>query len=188
MNFKGIPYKTQWVEYPDIAPTFKNFGIPPNAEGTEYTIPAVCIGGDKYVMDSIKIADELERLHPSPSLHLDSPVLPKVEELSGQLIRPLIGVIMPKVPKNLLNQESLDYWHDTRSKAFGMPMDQLEKEKGGEDAWENVKPAMKEAGDILKAEGGPFVLGKTGNEYSQLFPLSEALTLSKTLGIPEADW
>lgn len=43
-----------------------------------------------------------------------------------------------------------------------MSLPQLEKETGGDSAWEAAKPALKELGAILRAEGGPFVLGKTG--------------------------
>jgi hypothetical protein len=28
LNFKGVDYKTQWVEYPDIAPTWKELYVP----------------------------------------------------------------------------------------------------------------------------------------------------------------
>ncbi len=161
LNVKGIPYETQWIEYPDIAPTFKSFGIPPNAEGTPYTVPTIRIG-DKYIMDSREIADELEKQHPSPSLHLDSAILPKVQKIIIEGMGSLRGVIMPKIPHTLLNEASVPYWNETRSKRFGMPLPQFEKEQGGDEAWEKVAPAMKELGALLEVEGGPFLLGKTG--------------------------
>jgi hypothetical protein len=30
LNFKGIDYKTEWVEYPDLMPTLKGIGLDPN--------------------------------------------------------------------------------------------------------------------------------------------------------------
>lgn len=116
-------------------------------------------------MDSRKIAAELERLHPQPPLHLDSPLLPKVQELIAQGIAPLRGVVYPKIPRKLLNPPSKEYFERTRAVRFGMPLPQLEKELGGDGAWEGAEPAMKELGAILRAEGGPFVLGKTGKEF-----------------------
>ena len=43
-----------------------------------------------------------------------------------------------------------------------MPLRQFEKEQGGDKAWEEATPALKEAGELLRANGGPFVLGETG--------------------------
>lgn len=166
LNLKGIPYKTEWIEYPDIAPTLKSFGVPPTEEEPPYTLPTIRIGSDKYVMDSHKIAIEVEQLHPLPPLYLDSPMLPKVQELLKQGVSPLRGVLMPNIPRNLLNPRSAEYFEETRSVRFGMPLSQLEKEQGGESAWTAAEPAMKELGALLRAEGGPFVLGKTGESLS----------------------
>ena len=177
LNLKGIPYKTEWLEYPELAPTFKSFGIPPNAEGTPYTIPTIRIG-DKYVMDSAKIAPELEKCYPSPSLHLDSPLLPKVQSLLNEGVASLRGALMPKIPDALLTEASVDYWVETRSQRFGMPLPQLERETGGDDAWDKATPAIKELGTLLKAESGPFLLGKTGtasiadNDTSKVYQAS----------------
>ena len=161
LNLKGIPYKTEWIEYPDLAPTLKSFGIPPNPEGTAYTSPTIRIG-DKYIMDSLKIATELEKQYPSPPLHVDSPLVSKVQNIVLGGIGSLRGVIMPRIPDKLLNQPSFDYWVASREAKYGMSLPQYAKEKGGDDAWEKAMPALKELGTILKAEGGPFVLGKTG--------------------------
>ena len=46
-----------------------------------------------------------------------------------------------------------------------MPLPQLEKEMGGDDAWVNATPALKELGTLLKTEGGPFLMGKTGEAF-----------------------
>ena len=161
LNFKGIPYKTEWIEYPDLAPTFKSFGIPPNPEGAAYTSPTARIG-DRYIMDSLKIATEFEKQYPSPPLHVDSPLVSKVQSIVSGGIGSLRPVIMPRVPDKLLNQSSRDYWVPSREARYGMPLPQYEKELGGDGAWEKATPALRELGTILKAEGGPFALGKTG--------------------------
>lgn len=174
LNLKGIPYKTEWLEYPDIAPTFKSFGITPNEQpSTAYTCPAIRTS-DKYVMDSKKIVDVLEESHPSPSLHLDSPILKKVEELISQCFTPLSPINLPRVPRFLLNPRSAEYFERTRGASFGMPLSQLEKEKGGESAWKAAEPKWKELATLLKAEGGPFFMGKTGRHIGRL-PTSREL-------------
>ncbi|KAL9074355.1 MAG: hypothetical protein Q9161_002341 [Pseudevernia consocians] len=112
-------------------------------------------------MDSRKIADVLEKEHPSPSLHLDSPIVKKVEELVPQCTTPLGPVYMPRVPRFVLNPPSVEYFERTRGARLGMTLSQLETEKGGESAWKAVEPKWKELGNLLKAEGGPFFMGKT---------------------------
>jgi hypothetical protein len=42
-----------------------------------------------------------------------------------------------------------------------MPLDELEKsEDGGEKAWENIKPVLKEVASLLKETEGLFFMGK----------------------------
>ena len=119
-------------------------------------------GENDYVMDSKNIANRLEREHPSPSLHLDSPLLKQVEEMTPKVLMPFRGVWIPLVPRNLLNERSREYFERTRQERFGMPLDELMEKEGGEDAWAKVVPALKELGDFIEKEGGPFVMGKTG--------------------------
>lgn len=165
LNLKGIPYKTEWLEYPDIAPTLKALGIPPAEPPAQaYTSPTIRLG-DKYIMDSRKIADALEQAHPSPSLHLDSPILQKVEELMPGCIMPIAPAFLPLVPRFRLSPASAEYFERTRAERFGMPLSQFEKEKGGEGVWKVAEPKWKEMGELLKAEGGPFFMGKTGESY-----------------------
>lgn len=42
-----------------------------------------------------------------------------------------------------------------------MPLDRLEKEKGGDRAWGEVEVAIREATALLKERDGPFFLGNT---------------------------
>ena len=161
LNYKGIDYETRWVEYPDLAPTMKSFALAPNSEGLPYTIPAVQLPDGTFYMDSRTIATELEHRYPSPSLRLDSPILKTVEALIPRLTTPLISVFMPKVPAGLLNPPSAEYFERTRVKRFGKTLSEMGRDSDEEKAWAQVEPPLKEMGDILKAEGGPFALGKT---------------------------
>lgn len=162
LNFKGLDYKTDWVEYPDIAPRLKPH-VPQNPPGnTPYTIPTVQLPDGTYIMDSKPIAQRLERDYPSPSLNLDSPILPEVERLlQPKVMMPLRGVWMPRVPPNLLSERSSEYFERTRAERWGKPLSQIAKEIGGEEAWIEALPGIKELGEIVKAKGGPFVMGET---------------------------
>jgi glutathione S-transferase len=112
-------------------------------------------------MDSRKIAQALEEQHPSPPLRLSSPYLPKLEALLPKIMPPLRGVYWPLVPARLLNPPSQAYWHQTRAKLAGMPLDQLQREQGGEPAWGKAEEFAKEVTAMLKErEDGPFFEGK----------------------------
>jgi hypothetical protein len=38
-------------------------------------------------------------------------------------------VVMPRIPRHILNGMSVKYFHETRTKRFGMPLDEFEKSK-----------------------------------------------------------
>ena len=125
----------------------------------DYTIPAIRFEDDTVVMDSWKIALELEKRYPNPTLHLDEPVVKEVK--LARIFSILRPEILPKVPRNLLNPPSAEYFERTRAEMLGMPLAQIEKEKGGDGAWERAVDAIKEMADLLKKQGGPFFLGIT---------------------------
>ncbi|KAF1991367.1 hypothetical protein K402DRAFT_367884 [Aulographum hederae CBS 113979] len=159
LNFKGIDYETEWTEYPDIAPKMKSFGIPPKDERYPYTIPVLKLH-DKHIMDSAAIVPALEEAYPTPSLHLDDPILPQVFEAVNSLAGPLRGVLLPKVPKVLLNPRSAEYFFRTRKEALGMDLEEYERREGGEKAWEGARQAIAHLGVLLKEKSGAYFLGE----------------------------
>ena len=105
-----------------------------------WTIPTVKFPDGTYLMDSRKIVERVEKEHPEPSIHLDSPTLAKLEEIMPRIMGPLRPIYFTTVPERLLNEERVPYWQETRSKLAGMPLDQLNREKGGQVAWNAAKP------------------------------------------------
>ncbi|KAF2691352.1 glutathione S-transferas-like protein [Lentithecium fluviatile CBS 122367] len=166
LNYKGIVYKTEWVEYPDIAPTFKALGMAPNdsnAPGysTDYTSPAIQYDDGTFSMDSWTIVHELEKRYPSPSLHLDDPVVVQIRDYVGKVHEPLRPYTLPKVSRVLLNKPSAEYFELTREKVFGKSLTLMEQEQANEKCWEEAKGPAREMADLLKKNGGPFFLGET---------------------------
>ncbi|KAJ9150866.1 Glutathione S-transferase [Pleurostoma richardsiae] len=161
LNYKRVDYKTEWCEYPDIKQRLEKH-VPANAQGTAYTIPTVMFPDRRYVMDSRKIATVIEESYPEPSVHLDSPYLAKLEDIMARLMPQFRPIYLPAIPKRILSTASQAHWYSTREKMVGMPLDQLEKEKGGERAWAKVEPLFREVTELLKEDGaGPFFKGRT---------------------------
>ena len=100
-------------------------------------------------MESRKIANHIESIHPSPSLHLDSPYLSKIEALMPQVMGAFRGAFLPLVPVRLLNERSQGYWYETRERMAGMPLDKLDGAKALKDV---VRP-LNEVSKLLRRKG-----------------------------------
>ena len=162
LNYKGLPYETKWIEYPDIAPTLKSFDIPPNEgeNATAYTVPAVRLPNGKYVMDTKHILPELEKLQPEPSLHLDSEYVPRLLVILRGVWGSLIKLILPQTAV-ALNPPSRDFFEPSRGEHLGVPLETLRNDtKVAEQAWEDVRPHIKALVELLKENDGDFVGGK----------------------------
>ncbi|ROV87623.1 hypothetical protein VMCG_10629 [Cytospora schulzeri] len=157
LNFKGLDYETEFLEYPNLRPRLE-----PHISASAYTIPTIQYIDGRYIMDSKVITQTIEKDTPEPSLHLDSPYLAQVEEILESITPAIQANYIPAVPKRLLNEASIPYWYRTREAKVGMKLDELEKTKGGDPAWNQSEPLLKQATELLKENPyGPFFSGKT---------------------------
>lgn len=169
LNYKGIPHETAWITHSEIPIKFKELGIPPNeaGKGLPYTVPVIRIPhshdeGGEYIMESAVIAQKLESLYPERNLHLDNGLHEQAAAIRMKLARPMIPAFMPRIARDLVTLDSQEYFYKSREAMLGMPLEQAERERGGEQAWKAAEPGIKELGDFLKAhkkDEGPFVLG-----------------------------
>ena len=126
MNIKSLPYKTVWVEYPDIAPLAKKLGATPTsttADGApHYTLPMIYDPNTTTtVTESAAIARYLDRTYPNPVL------IPKgtdalheafTEAFRTALATDLVHVgLLPTWAQ--LNPYSQEYFRRTREARFG---------------------------------------------------------------------
>ncbi|KAH6911358.1 hypothetical protein BKA70DRAFT_1264076 [Coprinopsis sp. MPI-PUGE-AT-0042] len=82
LNYKGLPYKTEWVEFPDIRALYEKFNVPANArpDGSPepfYSLPAIldvdpATGKEIVITDSLKIAKYLDTTYPDTPRVLSS--------------------------------------------------------------------------------------------------------------------
>jgi len=111
-------------------------------------------------MDSRKIASELETLHPSPPLHHDAPELKEAETLISALLIQTCGLILPRVPRNILRPGSIEYFERTRAVHFGMTLAELGKQTDEEAVWAEAEKGLRKLGEMLERKGGPFLGGE----------------------------
>jgi glutathione S-transferase len=169
LNYKGIPYTTEWIDLADIAPRLESYGVKPNppetagaAVGVRYTLPAMKLSDKTFIMDSVKIVTYLESQYPEPTLRLDEGLYEDAQALVFKTAVPLFSEYMPCIRDNLITKHSLPYWKKSREGLFGMPIDEFQKKKGGEKAWEAAEPGLLELTTFLsesKRDDGPYILG-----------------------------
>jgi len=115
----------------------------------------------RHVMTSEKIAPELEKLKPEPTLRVDDPLTEKVTLAVQTFFGPLRNLLLPRVPKVLLNPVSEEYFERTRKEWFGMPLSELEQSKDAKEAWQKAQPGLEQVKDLLHQNSdGPFLQGK----------------------------
>lgn len=170
LNYKGIPYTSEFIEHPDIESTLSSLGITPNPptpagqpgpKQSPYTLPAMRLPDGKYIQDSANIAPELEKQHPEPSLHLENGLHVEAGKLLGRIAFPLLKVLYPTIASNIILPHYKDSWVEKKEAMLGTSMQEFEA-SGGENAWKAAEPgfaALKEFLASNKKDKGPFILG-----------------------------
>lgn len=172
LNYKKIPYATQWLKHDDIEPTLSALGISPNPpkpagkpgpSPSPYTVPAIHLPDKSTAMDSAIIAPILEEKFPAtPSLHLENGLHEQASAILGQLAFPLLGVLYPRILRDVLLPEVVPGWRAKKEAAFGCTVEEFEAAKGGETAWKAAEPGFVAMAKFLKEnkkDEGPFILG-----------------------------
>ncbi|TFB05273.1 hypothetical protein CCMA1212_002569 [Trichoderma ghanense] len=173
LNYKRIPYRTVFLEMPDIEPTLKELGIPPHdpASGNRknYTVPAIQhVPTNKYIMDSKPIAEFLESTYPDPPLQLTSELGSEIELKLRTLIAPtLYQSIIPR-EINMFSPRAQEYFRRTREAQLGKKLEDLLA--GEEERWKAADVDLRAISELMKRNqgNGPFVLGARPS-YSDFF-------------------
>lgn len=170
LNYKKIPYKTDFIEHPNIATKLSSLGITPNPpppaahpgpQQSPYTLPAMRLPDGTYIQDSANIAPKLEEQCPEPSLHLENGLHVEAGKLLGGIAFPLLKVLYPTIARNIILPHYVDTWVAGKEKMLGMSMQEFEA-SGGENAWKAAEPGFAALRTFLasnKKDQGPFILG-----------------------------
>lgn len=138
LNIKNLPFKTKWVEYPDIESTIKSLGGRPTGkkpDGSDlYTLPVIYDPNTSTLtVDSFDIALYLDKAYPSVGPQLMSSGAAGAQPgdlaaLNSAFTKAVQDATMAKFPLCIpltghkLNPPSNAYWWPTRQASFGMPM------------------------------------------------------------------
>ncbi|PFH48600.1 hypothetical protein AMATHDRAFT_149507 [Amanita thiersii Skay4041] len=170
LNYKGLPHKTEWVEYPDIKDKCIELGIEPTSTRSDgslyYSIPAIYDPNTKSsIADSYRIVLYLERTYPNtPRL------MPKGTEAlqSFPLYSHAMGPDIPILKFNilptfrLLNPRSQEFYRSVREKIHRVKLEEIEpKGEKAEVMWKRVKESYDKLDGYYRLSGGPYLMGET---------------------------
>ncbi|KAL6855809.1 hypothetical protein J3F83DRAFT_457787 [Trichoderma novae-zelandiae] len=164
LNYKRVPYKTVFVEMPDIEPTLRELGLPPHdpASGNrkEYTVPAIRhVPTNKYMMDSKPIAEFLESTYTDPPVQLTTELGGEIELKLRTLVAPTLYRSITPREVGILSPRAQDYFRRSREARFGKKLEDLLA--GEEERWEAADADWRAIGELMRQnkDDGPFILG-----------------------------
>jgi glutathione S-transferase len=194
LAFKGLPFKTIWVEFPDIADVCKKIGASPTAfdNGSPvYTLPVIQDPSTgKVVSDSWTIAEYLDENYPDrPSL------FPKgTRGLQWSFISTantmafdhwLDPLILPTY--NQLPPRSQEYFRPRREKLWGCRLEEISTGEQPAKNWADAEAGFTKLTNVIakNGEGSQWFLGDTIS-YLDLFTVAELMWIKQVLG--GKDW
>ncbi|KAK6440252.1 hypothetical protein LTR95_003517 [Oleoguttula sp. CCFEE 5521] len=162
LNYKQIPYRTIFVEFPDIEPTLKALDIPSTLGEKKYSVPAIHhLPSNKYIMDSDAISKLLESTYPKPSIQLSSDLGTKIEAHGRAFLGPVLSITVPPREIDHLSPRAAEFFRRTREARWGRTLESLIEGDNEEQAWAAAHEGLKEQDKLIKTHRaeGPFVLG-----------------------------
>ena len=171
LNYKGIPYRTEWVEYPDIEPHSKSLGIKPTGKKSDgsplYTLPAIHDPSTGvYIADSIAIAEYLEETYPNtPSVFPNETI--GLQKAFSAAFKHSIDAVWPfilPVTNSRLNPVSEAYFRRSRETSFGKKLEDIVPIGNARtEEWEKLEKGLASVYSYLAStdKKGPYFLGDT---------------------------
>lgn len=197
LEYKRLPYETQWVEVPDIATLCRNLGVKPNEVPPEYIVPAILDSTRSLnsvtkstpltaVMDSTQIAQYLDETYPERKLFRASAEGQKAQNefldfAWSKIIRLecLVGLMLSPMYKRL-SPPSAEHYRQTREARYGIEVPNYAAAGSKLEAsrWENVEKAFDEIFQQLKvAERKTPDILQIMNEEGERAPTYTALVM-----------
>ncbi|CAE6422998.1 unnamed protein product [Rhizoctonia solani] len=173
LNYKRLPYRVEYVSYPDIAPKLKELGVRATNPTSfiTYTLPMIAdpssdpTGKPTYVVDSFDIAVYLDKTYPAPKHPAVFPSGTRaIQKITADLFANQVGyaILSGLVPitarSGFLDERGREYFLRTREEYLkSAPTDA----SIGSKFWGNAHEKWNWLGETLDLnEEGQFVTGK----------------------------
>ncbi|KAF8625609.1 hypothetical protein AX17_006795 [Amanita inopinata Kibby_2008] len=195
LRYKGLPFKTEWIEFSDIEPKCKELGIAPTAKKPDgsprYTVPAIYDPSTKkYIADSILIAEYLDEQYPNtPRLIPDGTkaLQHAYNAAFATQFGPVLAIVLPAVIK-VVNPPSEKFLRAVME-ADGKTVE--EKEPKGEERkaiWQTFKENMHVVDGWIQRNGGGVFLGGDKPIFADFEMAGFIFTIRAALGKDSELW
>ncbi|KAF4434692.1 glutathione S-transferase [Fusarium acutatum] len=185
LNYKDIPYKTIFLEFPDIEPKLKELGLEAHdssSSSARYTVPTIHhVPTGKYIMDSPAIAEFLESTYPDPPLPLSSELGREIETKARGAVGPAFRISVTPRENLILSPRAQEYFRAKNEARVGCKLEDLMDPEKEEETWQAVADKMSELSDLMltNKDKGPFLLGEKPS-YTDLF-IAASLQSARTI-------
>jgi len=194
LNYKGIPYKTEWVEFPDIEALCIKIGakhtrLKRDGSGRPlYTLPVIHDPRHGVIADSAAIAEYLDSAYPT---HVLFPNGTKALQLAFEstLVANISGVWPVAVLANysVLNSRSQEFYRRTREVENGKKLEELAPPGPvREKFWNELKGGLEVIDGWLKKEDG-YVMGETIS-YADFVVAARFIWMRTVFGEQSSEW
>jgi len=198
LNIKGLTYKTEWVEYPDIEPLCLKIGAKPTSTKADgrplYTLPTIYDPSTKSIVsDSAEIVRYLEKQYP------DTPKLlpPGTSGFIAAFQAAMASTFSPKLFRAVvfhvwkgLNPESQPYFRVQKEQIFGERLEDLVPEgPAGEAVWKSVTDSLVIVASWYdaNAKGSLFISGDSIT-YADVLLAGRLIWARVALGKDSVEW
>ncbi|KIW25218.1 uncharacterized protein PV07_08415 [Cladophialophora immunda] len=166
LNYKQVPYRTIFLEFPDIEPTLKGLGLVPgessSASKIKYTVPAIHhVPTGSYMMESGPISQFLESTYPDPPVPLTSELGREIEAQARRVLGAVFQASTMPREVNILSPRAQEYFRRTREAMLGHRLEDLLDPDREDESWAAAGDGMRAVGQLMQTHQaeGPFVLG-----------------------------
>ncbi|KAH9057475.1 hypothetical protein EDB87DRAFT_1089294 [Lactarius vividus] len=186
LNYKSIPHKTEWVEFPDIAPLAQRIGAPHTGlrlgGQPRYTVPILRDPAtERNLAGSLQIALNLERMYPDAPSLFPSGTEDAITAFDAQFTRNVGNALAPLLLARIwaqLNEGSKPYFRTTRERMFKQPLEEISP-PGPQTAarWAALRDALE-----------PFAKDADARGQSDTFLLGERETYADVVAVGWLAW
>lgn len=192
--FKGVPFKTEWIEYPDIEGKMKEIGAAATGSWKDgrpqWTLPVIKDDSTgKVVSDSLAIAVYLDETYPNlPTLlpfGASAPAAIYEDYFTSTAFSSVLLLLLAE-SNGKLNPASEAYFRRTREASYGQKIEEFAPPgPKREAAWAGFKAGL----TTLSAKLGskPFFFGETLS-YADLELVSYLLWMKVVVGPENPEW
>ncbi|KAH9057468.1 hypothetical protein EDB87DRAFT_1088676 [Lactarius vividus] len=197
LNYKSIPHKTEWVEFPDVAALAQRIGAPHTAlldDGQPlYTVPILRDPTtEQSLAGSLQIALGLERMHPDAPTLFPRGTEDAIIAFDAQFTRS-VGVLAPLLLLRIwaqLNEGSRSYFRTTREGMLGQSLESFTPHSAQTAThWTALREALEPFAKDADARGqsDTFLLGER-ETYADVVAVGWLATGRRIWGADTQEW